>query len=289
MPEELPATEEITGPRVSAVLVAFNQAAELRRALEALEKSQVRERLEILIVDCGSQDDSPRLDAEFPAIQMLRLPHHFGAAKAMNIAIRTAKADLVCLLSPNVEVQPDTISRLTEQLEPQMELTAVCPLLVDPEGRPASKVFPLPTPGNLYPHPLNLDPAQESIQVLCPGREAILIRKQFIRGMNYFDSRYGDSWADTDLAMQIRHAGKKICLYPAIRATLHPGRDPLEGDSLAEADRILGAAAFLGKYHGFFSGLSFRILAILKALSRFDLRLVSLLVSGQKLDGTQSG
>jgi GT2 family glycosyltransferase len=289
MPEELPVAEESAGPRVSAVLVAFNQAPELRRAIEALEKSRDRERLEILVVDCGSQDESPRLDAGFPALNMLRLPHHFGAVKAMNIAIRTAKADLVFLLSPNVEVQPDTVSRLAGQLEEEPDLTAVCPLLVDAEGHSASKVSGLPTPANPYPKPLDLDLTQESISVTYPGRDALLVRKQFIRGINYFDGRYGDSWADADLAMQIRRAGKKIRLYPLIRATLHPGADPLEGDSLAEADRLLGASAFLGKYHGFFSGLSFRILAIFKALGKLDLRLVSLLVRGQKLDGTQSG
>src|SRR5215472_9016571 len=138
MPEELPVAEEITGPGVSAVLVAFNQATQLRRAIAALEKSRDRERLEILVVDCGSQDGSPRLDAEFPVVNMLRLPHHFGAAKAMNIAIRTAKADLVFLLSPSVEVEPDTVSRLAGKLEEEQDLTAVCPLLVDPEGHFAS-------------------------------------------------------------------------------------------------------------------------------------------------------
>jgi len=288
MPEQLPATEEVTGPRVSTVIVGFNQAEQLRRALQALEQSQDRERLEILVVDCGSQDESPRLDNEFPAINMLRLPHHFGAVKAMNIAIRSAKAELVFLLPPDVEVQPDTISRLAGLLEDDSEATAACPLLVDSEGKPVSKAFKMPTPANLYPEPTEIDPAREAIAVQLPGLEPLLVRKQFIRGMNYFDARYGNSWADADLAMQISRAGKKIKLYPAVRATYHIDADPLEGDILAEADRTLGAAAFLGKYYGFFSGLSFRVLAIFKALGRFNFRLMSYLVSGQKLDGSQS-
>src|ERR1051326_8930934 len=107
-----PLEEQPLGLRVSAVLIVFNQADALRRALGALERSHERERLEILVVDCGSRDDSPRLDSEFPAINILRLPHHFGAIKAVNIAIRTAKSDLIFLLSPDVEVQPDTVARL---------------------------------------------------------------------------------------------------------------------------------------------------------------------------------
>jgi GT2 family glycosyltransferase len=177
---------------------------------------------------------------------------------------------------------------LARLVEDDSDATAVCPLLVDQEGKPASSVSKMPTPQDLYPEPQSLDLTPESISVQFSSFEALMARKQFIRGMNYFDARYGNSWADADLAMQIRRAGKKIRLYPAIRATLHPGADPLQGDSLAEADRILGAAAFLSKYYGFFSGLSFRLLAILKALGRFNLRLVALVISGQKLDGSQS-
>jgi len=289
MPDTLPVTEEATGPRVSAILVAFNQAPQLRGAIQALENSKERERLEILVVDCGSQDGSSQLDTEFAAVNMLRLPHHFGSAKAMNIAVRTAKADLVFFQSPNVEVLPDTISRLVAHLEEESDLSAVCPLLVDTAGNPVSTVTPIPSPQNLYPEAQNLDLTQESVAVQYPGMDALMVRKQFVRGINYFDARYGDSWVDADLAMQIRRAAKKIRLYPSIRATLQPGPDPLEGDSLAEADRILGASAFLGKYYGFTSGLSYRILAILKALGSFNFRLLGLLISGQKLDGSQAG
>ncbi|HLH44094.1 MAG TPA: glycosyltransferase [Bryobacteraceae bacterium] len=289
MPQQTPLPEEPSGPRVSAVLVGYNQASPLRRAIQALQASRDSEHLEILVVDCGSRDETSSLDAEYPAIKALRLPHHFGAAKAMNIATRTAKADLVFLLSPSVTVQPDTVSRLAALLEEDSNAAAVCPLLVDPTGQPVSRVFPLPTPSNVDPAPVSLDLAQDSIAVEYPGRDAILVRKQFIRGINYFDERFGQHWADADLAMQIRRAGKKIRLYPAIRATLHPDPDPLQHETLSEADRALGASAFFGKYYGFFSGLSFRLVAILKALGRFNFRLLGYLVTGQKLDGTQSG
>src|SRR5437870_565869 len=93
--------EEPLGLRVSAILVSFNQAPALRRAVAALEASQNRERLEILVVDCASSDESSRIDTEFPSVNVMRLPHHLGAARAMNIGTRTAKADLVFYLSPN--------------------------------------------------------------------------------------------------------------------------------------------------------------------------------------------
>ena len=104
-----------------------------------------------------------------------------------------------------------------------------------------------------------------------PELDAVLIRKHFVRSMNYFDQRFGHYWADADLAMQIRRAGKQILLFPAIRATYHPAPDPLEGESLASADRVSGAAALVGKYEGTLAALTFRLGAVLSALARFDL------------------
>ncbi|MBZ5633154.1 MAG: glycosyltransferase [Acidobacteriia bacterium] len=291
---------EPQGPRVSAILTGYNQAPALRRAVQALERSRDRERLEILVVDCGSSDESTALDTDFPAINMLRLPHHLGAARAMNIATRTAKADLLFYLSPNVEVAPETVTALADRLQPdpdapETDVAAVCPLLVDAEGHPASSIHAIPTRAELQAAArgvelptVPLDVTQESIAIAYPELDAVLIRKHFVRSMNYFDQRFGHYWADADLAMQIRRAGKQIRLFPAIRATYHRAPDPLEGDPLARADRVSGAAALVGKYEGTVAALSFRLGAVLSALARFDLGMVGKLTGGQKLDGSQA-
>jgi GT2 family glycosyltransferase len=281
-------------PKATAILIAHNQAAELRRALQALERSQGRDGFEILVIDSGSQDDTGNLCEAFPGITLLRLPHHFGATKAMNIATRTAKTVFLFFLSPDVEVAPDTIRLLTERLEAESEATAVCPLLVDATGAPVARIQPLPTretmaqvcAGGEPPH-IAPDLTQESIAVGYPGRDALLVRKQFIIGMNYFDARFGEYWADADLALKIRHARKKILLYPAIRATWHTPARPAPGDPVYNADRVLGAALLLRKHEGFFAGLTFRLSAIVSALLHFDFRLFAALVSGEKV-GSQA-
>jgi GT2 family glycosyltransferase len=287
--------EEPRGPRVSAIIVAFRQSAALRRAVEALERSRNREMLEILVVDCGSQDATSQIDSEYPSVTMLRLPHHLGSARAMNIATRTAKADLLFYLSPNVAVAPETATALADRLDADESTVAACPLLCDPDGSQALNAGKIPTRETLdavcrgadYPRTA-IDTTQESVVVEYAGLEALMIRKQFVRGMNYFDERYGHYWPEADLAMQIRRVGKKIRVYPAIHATIHPAPDPLAGDAVAQADRISGAAAFLGKYQGFMAGFSFRLSAALRALGRFDLGQVGAVLGGRKLDGSQA-
>ena len=284
-------------PKTAAVLVAHNQAEELRLALGALEKSENRELLEILVVDCGSSDSTAVLGEEFPGITMLVLPQNFGATKALNIATRTARAEFLFLLSPEVEVAPDTVARLTEQLEARADLTGVCPLLVDDAGKAVARTRRYPdreslatvrSGGELPWVSIGEDTlTQERCTVMYPGREALLVRKGFVTGMNYFDERFGEYWADADMAVKIRKAGRRVEMVTGIRATWHvPAEEPSE-DTVYKSDRILGAAALLGKHEGFLAGFSFRVKAILGALGRFDFSLLSALASGKKV-GSQA-
>ena len=285
MDEVLPVT-----PKVAAILIAHNQAAELRRALEALERSVPRELLEILVVDCASEDDTRGFADEFPGVTVQRLPQHFGATKALNIATRTARSEFLFLLSPDVEVAADTVARLAEHLEASTDTIAVCPLLVDDNGNPAPHVQALPdreslaricATGDVRRPALDLN--QENATVEYAGREALMVRKQFVAGMNYFDERFGEYWADADLAMQIRRIGKKIRLYPGIRAVWHGSGKAGSGDVIHKSDRILGAAMLLAKHKGFLAGFGFRWAAIFSALFHFDFSLLSALVGGTTL------
>lgn len=286
-----------TAPLVSAILVGYNQAAALRRSIEALERSQNRERLEILVVDCASSDETPSLDEHYPSLTLLRLPHHFGATKALNIGTRSARGELLFFLSPDVEVAPDTIGRLMETLESAGDTAAVCPLLVSADGTPVWRVLPLPVrdlltricAGGDPPFTPLPDLTQESVAVAYPGRDAVLIRKQFITGMNYFDERLGEYWADADLALKIYRAGKKIRVYPRIQAAWHATPSPDPRDTVHISDRIVGAAVLLGKHRGFFAGAGFRLAATLKALASFNFPLFFALLNGRKMDASQAG
>jgi hypothetical protein len=66
--------------------------------------------------------------------------------------------------------------------------------------------------------------------------------------------------------------------------------EPVSGaaDTLLTADRVNGTSVYLGKHFGFLSGLTFRIGQILRALVSFRFPLVMALVSGEKVDGSQT-
>src|SRR3954464_12135578 len=137
LPNEEP---EKAAPRVSAVVVSRNRAALLRRCLDSLEASDERERLRVIVVDRGSRGGSATWDSEFPDVQFVRLPKNFGLTKAMNIGWRAADAQYVFFLHDDTAVEPSTIAHLADVLDADPDAAAVCPLLVDGEGRPAPQL-----------------------------------------------------------------------------------------------------------------------------------------------------
>ncbi len=299
-----PLEQQPSTPKVSAIIVSYNCAAALRRCLAALERTREREKLEVVIVDAGSRDDCPRLDAEFPKVTMMRLARHFGMAKALNIGIRTAQGEYLLLLDPNVEVAPETVTALAARLDADADAVAVAPLIVDPEGRPASVIRALPTPADACSgKTISVDLGVDAVSVPVADWSAIMARKFFIRGLNYFDERFGHHWLDTELCFQIRRAGKKTMLLPGARVTRRPAEDTLPLDTAARAalaaDSALAMATFAGKHFGAGAGIKLRIAITLGAIGRalkamltfseagFEFSRMSAILGGQKIDGSQ--
>ena len=100
------------------VVVSHNRQAMLRRCLASLEKSEGREKLQIVVVENGSMDGSAELDSEFPDLQWIRLPKNFGLTKAMNLGWRAADAEYVFFLHDDTEVPPDAVMRLADRWMP---------------------------------------------------------------------------------------------------------------------------------------------------------------------------
>ncbi len=293
--------EEAQQPvKVSVVVVSFNNAGLLRRCLESLERSNDRETMEIIVVDNGSRDESPQLGSEFPKATFQRLERNFGLTKALNIGARTSVGELLFFLHADAEVFPGTVSALAAKLEAEPDAVAVCPLLVTPAGEAASEAHPLPDPKNLYQDwrsdaaapgsPVHAAP--EPIPIPYPNSAAVMVRAYFVKGMRYFDERYGEFGAHEELCYQIQRASKKTLLFPSIKVVHHGEHLPVEqlpsaARALLSADRALGSALYVSKHFGFFAGLKFRLTAILSSLLSLQFARMIRLINGQKIDGNQ--
>ena len=302
------AEEAPAGPKVTAIISSYNQAAALRRCLKALEASAERQTIEIIVMDNGSFDDTAAVEEEFPEVTFLRLPKYFGRTKALNIASRTAHADLLFYLSPEIEVEPRVMCTLVARMEAEAETVgAACPLVLDESGNQAPLYFRLPDRAALYRvwatgeglTPVTVDASAETVPVEFARFDAFMVTKYFVRGLNYLDERLGESWVDAEVCWQIHRGGKKVLVLPQMKAVRHAEERPERPGSARAAlssDCGVGAATFVAKHDGFFAGLFFRLRLILTALGRgltfrdpgYNFSLFAALLSGQKIDGTQT-
>jgi len=274
-------------PKVSVVVVSCNRVALLRSCLEALERSEARDQMELIVVDNGSTDGSAELESEFAHALFIRIPRNFGLTKAMNLGVRAAHGDYIFFLHEDTEVSPPVVRELAARLDADTEVTAVAPMLVTAHGNPAPQIGRFPPDGSWRPAfdagqagmPANPEP----IPVDYARGAALMIRRFFLNAMREIDERYGQYGSDADLCFQIRRAGKKILILPHLRTVHHGGAD----SALKEADLRVGIANWMGKFYGMFAGVKARAGAALGALVRLRLGEVRYILSGQKMDGTQ--
>jgi GT2 family glycosyltransferase len=282
--------------RVTALIVSHNRAPMLRRAIESLEKSEEREKLEILVVDNGSTDGSAQLESDFPNTRFIRIPRNFGLTKALNVGVRSVTSEFVLFLHEDTEVSPDTARVLASSLENQNDVGIACPLLVTEDRTPAPQVADLPTPGckEIAWRPARPERGEQAIHYARGA--ALMVRKFFLTAMRQIDERYGTYGSDAELCFQAVRSGKRVLIVPST-IVVHHGRAALDAPARGarDADFLLGAAVYLRKRFGIVRGLLFRLAAVLRAVGRllsfrdfrYHLALLGALVSGQKIDGTQ--
>lgn len=97
--------------RVTVVIPTHNRAGMVGRAIKSALNQTVADCCEIVVVDDGSEDDTPAVAARFgDRICYLRQPNR-GAAAARNTGIRASTGEFVAFLDSDDEWEPDKTER----------------------------------------------------------------------------------------------------------------------------------------------------------------------------------
>jgi glycosyltransferase involved in cell wall biosynthesis len=104
-------------PFVSVIIPVRNAPERLRRCLDAvLQQTYPRERYEIIVVDNGSSDDTPRVIQSYP-VTMLVETSMVSPYPARNTGIRHAQGTIIALLDANVTPTPHWLEQGVQALE----------------------------------------------------------------------------------------------------------------------------------------------------------------------------
>jgi glycosyltransferase involved in cell wall biosynthesis len=105
-------------PRVTVLIDSYNYGHFIEEAIESvLAQDFPAERLEILVVDDGSTDDTAERVRKYGArVEYIYKPNG-GQASAFNVGLRAAKGEIVAMLDADDYWLPGKLRRVTEEFE----------------------------------------------------------------------------------------------------------------------------------------------------------------------------
>lgn len=103
-------------PKVSAILISYNRARDLKLAIEALVGSGYPN-LEIVVFDNASNDGSVEIAGSFPSVRVIESKENVGFARGNNLALDGTTGDYVALVNNDAVVEKNWIADLVRFLE----------------------------------------------------------------------------------------------------------------------------------------------------------------------------
>jgi dolichol-phosphate mannosyltransferase len=110
-------------PYLSLVIPAYNEQENINVLLERVSAalSHINRPFEVLIVDDGSTDDTPRLLREamdrLPWLRVLRMARNCGQSGAFDAGFKAARGDVIATIDADLQNDPEEIPRLLPLLE----------------------------------------------------------------------------------------------------------------------------------------------------------------------------
>lgn len=120
---------------LSVVILNYKSVGHLRQCLRGLRACALPFKMEIIVVDNGSHDDSAAVTAnEYPEARYIGLEKNCGYSAGNNQGLRQATGEYLMILNPDVAVFSSAIQHLVDYLETHPTVGIVAPKLVNPDG-----------------------------------------------------------------------------------------------------------------------------------------------------------
>ena len=220
---------------VSIIIVNYNQKNFLKECLKNILEAKINLDYEIIIVDNNSRDSSKEFLTELSVkndkIKIILNKKNFGFAKANNQGIKKARGKYVLILNPDVIVLPGAIEQLYQFMETHPEVGIAGPQLLNPNKTIQYSCLRFPC----WYMPIfrrtilgKLPIAQKALkkylmtdfdhQIAKPVDwllgACLMIRKDVLEKIWFFDERFFLYFDDVDLARRVWQAGFKVYYFP---------------------------------------------------------------------------
>lgn len=292
-----PTTESV---EISVVIVAWNAKHYLELCLESLAKAPPRRKMEVLVVDNASADDTVEMvEGRFSWVKLIKSKENLGFAKGNNVAIRQCQGRYIALVNPDVIVFPGCLDALVDFLEQHPKVGNVGPRVFNPDMTQQSTCRHFPTLWNNLCSAIRLESlfkgrrffAGEQMFYFTYDRTLTvdvivgcfsMIRREAFDEVGLLDEglfMYGD---DVDWCRRAWNAGWEVVFYPEAQAIHDRGKTTAPYPvhfAVAQQRAIL---RYWRKNHSFLGVLGIRSIMLLHHLLRYAFAALSNVVHSPK-------
>ncbi len=227
-------------PLVSAVILNYRTGRDAWKCAEALLHQTVVDRIEILIVDNHSDDDSIgyirnrvryRASSEVSALQIcvIETPKNLGFGHGYNLGFRQARGKYILVNNPAKLLAPDAVEKMVAAMESDPTIGILAPKLVYDDGTVRDSY-------RSFPRLLDVFIKRTALRTLFPNRMrwylqwdrnptvsgdadwvaggCLMIRRDLCEELGGFDERFFLFFEDTDFCRRCWNAGKRVVYFP---------------------------------------------------------------------------
>lgn len=246
----------MNSPLISIIIVSYNVKEFVLSCLASIQKADLRDKAEIILVDNNSSDDTVRaVSASFPLSRVIANDFNAGFSGANNQGIREAKGEYIFLLNPDTEIFNDTLQKLEAFMQADKEVSIAAPRLLNSDGSLQQSAWPAPSAWNIvletfFLHSLFMKKyelaADANREVYSASGAALFFRKSLVGKIGYLDENL--FWMeDVDFCRRAKEYGK-IMYVPSAKVIHHSGKSSLKNYNTSVSNQLISKLKFFRKY-----------------------------------------
>lgn len=289
---------------VTIIIVNWNTRDMLVGCLRSIEHYEDRRNFRIIVVDNASKDGSREAVSRlFPWVMVLNSGKNIGFAAANNIAMRYTDTPFVLYLNPDTLFIGAILSKMTDFMDNHPNVGALGskmkylggetqPLGLQWFPSPITEFFSLTLLSSQTTVPLSRllpykDPEQSgSLSKLYGG--CLLVRKQVLDEVGYFDEQFFMYGEDVDLSRRITDAGWSLYYMCEIEIVhLCGGASSRAESQFSTLMKCESISKLMGKYYGKNGKISYRLAIMIGSFARLLALIATKTVFG-RLTGTEN-
>jgi len=107
-------------PNISIIIPTYNEEKNIQSCLDSIKNSDYpKEKIEIIVIDDGSTDNTKKIVENYPGVTLLR-QNHCGKTEALNLGAAKAKHDFIVTIDADTTISKNFLKEIIKPLSGSM-------------------------------------------------------------------------------------------------------------------------------------------------------------------------